>query len=282
MEPRLSPDGRSIAVTIFENSNYDIYRWDIDRPGLNRLTLDPGEDTSAIWHPTEDRLTFSSEASDTGVPTAPELYSMPVGGTTVERQEALSPPERTGIANYPSSYTPDGNTLVFAELDRLFNIWTLSADGRRSLLVDSPTSSEHSAVFSPDGNFVAYVSNVTGREEVWLRSYPGPGITRQISSEGGTEPVWSPTGRELFYRNGNQMLSVAIVFEPDFDPGVPERLFEVRYAMTNRPDTPRDYDVSVDGQRFLMVLGENEPFAHELRVVVNWFDELKRLVPTDN
>ena len=100
-----------------------------------------------------------------------------------------------------------------------------------------------------------------------------------VSAGGGTEPLWSPSGRELFYRNGDQMVAVPVTLEPQFDLGTAEVLFERRYAVTNRPDAPRNYDVSLDGQRFLMIEDEVAPFATELHVVTNWFEELKERVP---
>ncbi len=112
-----------------------------------------------------------------------------------------------------------------------------------------------------------------------MQPYPGPGGKWQISTEGGTEPVWNPNGRELFYRSGNKMMAVDISTQPGFAAGKPRVLFQGRYEPT--PATAPNYDVAPDGQRFLM-LKPNEPEAAaptQINVVLNWFEELKRRVP---
>ena len=127
---------------------------------------------------------------------------------------------------------------------------------------------------------MAYLSDESGRQESYVRPYPGPGRKWQISTDGGTEPVWNPNGRELFYRNGNKVMAVDIATEPVFAAGKPRLLFTGDYMRTSR-GIP-NYDVSRDGRRFLMV----QPSAQEnatptqIIVVLNWFEELKRLVPT--
>ena len=133
-------------------------------------------------------------------------------------------------------------------------------------------------MFSPDGRWLAYASDESGRTEVYIRPYEGPGPKEQISTAGGNEPVWAPDGRELFYRNGDQMIVVDITTEPTFSAGTPRVLFERRYAFTHRPDAPRNYDVARDGQRFLMIKSEQEAAVTQLNVVLNWFAELQRRV----
>ena len=134
-------------------------------------------------------------------------------------------------------------------------------------------------MFSPNGRWLAYVSNDSGKNEVYVRSFPGPGGKWPISSEGGTEPVWAPDGRELFYRNNEKMMAVPIESTSDFSPGVPVVLFEHRTTLS--PVHVPEYSVTADGRHFIM--GQGSAFAlTRLNVVVNWADELKRLVPTDN
>ena len=111
--------------------------------------------------------------------------------------------------------------------------------------------------------------------------YPGPGGKWQISTEGGAEPVWNSSGRELFYRGGDKMMSVEITMELEFSPAKPRLLFERAYEKS--PLTGfSNYDVTPDGQRFVMIGSEDVPAPTELTVVLNWFEELKRLVPTEN
>jgi eukaryotic-like serine/threonine-protein kinase len=134
--------------------------------------------------------------------------------------------------------------------------------------------------FSPDGHYIAYVSFESGRAEIYVRPYPGPGGKSQISTEGGTEPVWNPKGRELFYRSANKMMAVEITTKPTFSAGNPKMLFEGAYVPT--PRSFQDYDVSPDGQRFLMLKPSDaaEAASTQINVVLNWFEELKQKVPT--
>jgi serine/threonine-protein kinase len=126
---------------------------------------------------------------------------------------------------------------------------------------------------------MAYVSNESGPNEIYVQAYPGPGGKWQISTEGGTEPVWSRNGRELFYRNGNKMMAVDVATQPSFTGGKPRLLFEGPYVPT--PATFPNYDVSSDGQRFLMLKPSEsaEAAPTQINVVLNWFEELKRRVP---
>jgi hypothetical protein len=133
--------------------------------------------------------------------------------------------------------------------------------------------------FSPDGKWLAYSSDESGRREVYLQPYPGPGSKWQISSEGGQEPVWNPNGRELFYRSGSKIMAVEITTQPGFAAGRPKALFEGPYLPT--AGSFPYYDVSPDGQRFLMLKPvESQASAPtQINVVLNWFEELKRKVP---
>jgi Tol biopolymer transport system component len=134
--------------------------------------------------------------------------------------------------------------------------------------------------FSPDGRWLAYISNESGQFEIYVQPYPGPGGEWQISTEGGTEPAWNPNGRELFYRSGDKMMTVDIATQPGLAAGKPRLLFQGRYQLTQ--GTSPNYDVSPDGQRFLMLKpSETEASAPtQINVVLNWFEELKRKVPT--
>jgi eukaryotic-like serine/threonine-protein kinase len=133
--------------------------------------------------------------------------------------------------------------------------------------------------FSPDGRWLAYMSNESGRNEIYVQPYPGPGGKIQISTEGGAEPAWNPSGWELFYRNGDKMMAVDTAPQPSFAAGKPRVLFEGRYEPT--PATIPNYDVSRDGQRFLMLkpAEASEAAPTQINVVLNWFEELKHRVP---
>ena len=132
-------------------------------------------------------------------------------------------------------------------------------------------------MFSPDGRWLAYQSDESGRQEIYVRPFPGPGGRWPISTDGGTEPVWARSGRELFYRNGDKMMSAAVETKSTF--GKPKLLFEGHYETTIYTLLP-NYDVSHDGQRFLMTKSSNqESVRTQLNLVLNWSEELRRLSP---
>ena len=132
--------------------------------------------------------------------------------------------------------------------------------------------------FSPDGHWIAYNSRESSRDEIYVRPYPGPGGQWQISTDGGTEPAWNPKGRELFYRSGTRMMVVDVSTQPTFSAGKPKTLFEGSFVPT--PRSLANYDVSPDGQHFLMLKPSEQAQAPaQINVVLNWFEELKRRVP---
>jgi eukaryotic-like serine/threonine-protein kinase len=195
--------------------------------------------------------------------------------------EALTKSELAGN-NVPGSWSPDGQVLTFMEINAEtgYDIYTLPLkDGKPQPFLRTP-SLETAPRFSPDGHFIAYASDESGRVEVYVRPYPGPGGKWQISKEGGMEPVWNPKGRELFYRSGNKMMAVQVTTQPTFTAGKAKVLFERPYVPT--PRSFPDYDVSPDGERFLMLKpGESEETTStQINVVLNWFEELKQRVPT--
>ncbi len=134
------------------------------------------------------------------------------------------------------------------------------------------TFDEHAATFSPDGRWLAYVSDESGRSDVYIQPYPGPGGKWLVSTTGGgRDPVWSADGREIFYREGDKMMAVGVQTQPTFSLGRPRALFEGRYA---EAEVGRNYDVSPDGRHFVMIRSdEAEPPVH-LHVVLNWFEDL--------
>jgi Tol biopolymer transport system component len=180
---------------------------------------------------------------------------------------------------YPGSFSPNGQLLAFAEIhpDTVYDIRVLLLDDLEAQPFLRTPFTEGAPRFSQDGRWLAYVSDESGSLEIYVRSYPGPGGKWQISANGGVEPVWNPNGRELFYREGNKMMAVAITTEPAFSAGKPELLFEGRYMPT--PATFPNFDVSPDGKRFLMIKeSEQGEGITQINVVLNWSEELKRTV----
>ena len=187
-----------------------------------------------------------------------------------------------GVADLPLSFSPDGQLLVFIRVDPATqrDIWVLSMKDRqqRSLVLGTPAT-EGAARISPDGRWIAYVSDESGRPEIYVQSFPGPGGKWQISTDGGIEPAWSRNGRELFYRSGDRMMAVPVTSQAaSFTAGRPAVLFEGSYVASTFPLAGVTYDVTPDGKRFLMLKEQATSTTH-INVVVNWFEELKRLVP---
>jgi Tol biopolymer transport system component len=267
--PRLSPDGKEVTLQdqSAEGSGWDIWINDLERGSRTRLTFQESNGYP-IWTPDGTRITFASNRSGSW-----NLYWKSADG--IGEAEPLLTREH---AQFPISWSPDGKTLAFVEENPNTggDLWVLSLEGDASPILNSPRD-EGAARFSPDGRWLAYVSNESGREEVYVQPYPGPGKRLQISNEGGREPVWSAGGQELFYRNGEEMMAVMVETELEFEAGTPSTLFKGRYAHTIWPN----YDISPDGQRFLMIK-EAEEGQDQINVILNWAEELQRLVPTDN
>ncbi len=279
MSPSLSPDGQQVTVITREGSNYDVWVSEVARGTLTRLTSHPGEDHAPIWTPDGKQVTFASDIAGQ----APALFWRPAdrSGPQVPLLENEEP-----RARIPTSWSPDGQTLAFSEIVNPVtgdDIWILPREGEQKPWAFLDTEfDETGAMFSPDGRWLAYMSNETGRDEVYLQplSVNGPRGTKQVSVGGGTEPVWAPDSRELFYRDGDKMMAVAIETEPELSVGTPRLLFEKRF-LPGPIWARRNYDISPDGQRFLMIQREQDLVPTEIIVILNWFEELKRLVPTD-
>jgi Tol biopolymer transport system component len=211
------------------------------------------------------------------------FWQMADGSGSLER---LTTSDNTQTAN---SWSPDGQLLAFHEIDPALqrDIWVLrmgdtspsSGQVRKAQPFLRTRFDEAGPRFSPDGRWLAYISNESGRYEIYVQPFPGPGGKWQISSDGGTEPLWNRNGRELFYRSGDKMMAVDIATLPSFAAGTPRMLFEGQYVPA--PGASPNYDVSPDGQRFLMLKPiEQAAGPTQINVVLNWFEELKRRVPT--
>ncbi len=162
-----------------------------------------------------------------------------------------------------------------------YDVWILPIEGERKPVpfLETPFR-DLAAQFSPDGRWIAYLSDESGRLEVYVRSYPGPGPRHQISANGGFDPLWARDGKEIFYRtDDDKMMVVPVQLTPEFEAGKPKMLFEGRFP-TQHNEVLR-YDITPDGQRFVMVESEEESLPTEIVVLLNWFQELKRLVSTE-
>jgi serine/threonine-protein kinase len=262
---------------------YEIWIRDLDRGTDTKLTS-KGMAEFPVWTPDGKRLVF--DWLEAGVP---NLYLQPADGS--------APMERLTTSDhfqYPSSMTPDGETLAFveetAETDRDIYFLNMRDRSVRSFLKSA--NFECYPEFSPDGKWIAYVTDESGREEVYVRPYPEGRGRFQISHQGGTLPVWAPDGKRLFYQclSSRMTLDDAWVYDvwavdietrSGFAPGKPRRLMELEGFMRGTP--VRCWDISPDGRRFLTVKFEETPFRPitDLVFVQNWFEKLRRLVPVE-
>jgi Tol biopolymer transport system component len=269
--PRLSPDGRRVAATIAEQET-QIWLYDLSRDTLTRLTFQGGLNLTGGWTPDGKRIAFLSNKEGSGN----IFWQLADGSGGLER---LNTGEYVQV---PASWSPDGQLLAFIEVNPTTgrDIWVLRLGDRKPQPFLRTPFNETAPRFSPDGRWLAYVSDESGGNEIYVQPYPGPGGKWQISTEGGTEPIWNRNGRELFYRSGDKMMAVDIAIQPSFAAGKPKVLFEGPYQPT--PTTAPNYDVSPDGQRFLMLKPSEQAQAAptQINVVLNWFEELKRRVPT--
>ena len=173
----------------------------------------------------------------------------------------------------------DGRTLAFTDIESNPDIWLATVgDAAAAHAFLQTEDNEQAPTFAPDGRRLAYVSNETGRREVYVQSFPDGGSKRQISTDGGSEPVWSADGRQIFYRNGDTMMVVDIENDPVSVASRPRVLFEQRFATLPFFVGTRNYDVTADGERFLMIKDEAQS-SGVINIVLNWFEELKARVP---
>jgi Tol biopolymer transport system component len=272
----ISPDGRRIALDIREPDN-DIWIWDVERETLARLTTDDGPNFGLAWSPDSERVAFQTPGDG-------EIYWQAADGAS-----AAQP---LGVAGQPSDITLDGRIIYSSA----------SAGGSRDVLMASvdrgspePTpllassANERNASVSPNGRFIAYNSNESGRPEVYVRPFPDVSGGRwQISTTGGTRPIWNPNGTELVYFDGPEnpaaaastaVMAVPIEYDPVFRAGVPRKLFEGEYLAPNAD--LHTYDMAPDGQRFVMIKAAEADEQVRLILVQSWVEELKRLVPAN-
>ena len=278
--PRISPDGKEISLSVGDPGSYN-QQWiyDLEDDSLSRLTFEEERSGSSAWSPDSKWLIFQSgNQGEGGMVRKPADGSLP--------QERLTSTRETGGRQMPNSWSSDGRFLAFSHARQAretgWDIGILPLEGENEPEYIIATSAlECCARFSPNGQWLAYVSNESGIDQVYVRPFQGPDTKRLISEEdeGGGEPVWSPDGKELFYRTVDKMMVVSIESQGQrLRAGGPRMLFEGSYVNHSTPPGFQYYDISPDGKRFLMM---TEEIQTQINVVLNWFEELKRLVPTN-
>jgi serine/threonine-protein kinase len=274
-EMSLSADGQRVALRLAK-ANDDIHVFDFPRGSLTRFTYEGGDEQNPVWTPDGTRVAYSSQRGGT-----PTMYWKTADGNgTPERILTPQNPQR------PSSFSADGKFLAYTETHPQtgLDIWTVRLDDRSPRqpepFLRTPFQ-EDLPLFSPDGRWLAYRSNESGRMEVYVARFPGAAVKRQISVDAGDQPLWAPDGKQVFSANGNRIMSVDLNTESGLNPAKPRTLFERTFS-TSSADAGQwghTYAVFPDGKRFLFVENDARPEVHELRVVLNWFEELKARVP---
>ncbi len=294
--PRLSPDGTRVALGVLDEE-IDIWIWELVRETLTRFTFDPRPDTHPVWTPDGQRVLFRSLRALPG-----NLFWQAADGTGAVERLTENPNNQ-----YPGAFSSDGTRLVFREETTTTgaDLMVLALEGGRRAQPSSPgvggpgrsstsdvrplvqtTFDELNGEISPDGRWVAYQSNESRQDEIYVRPFPDANSGRwQISTGGGTRPLWARSGKELFYVGpSGAVMSATVEGESTFRAGNPTRLFEGPYFMA-AGQAGRTYDVSPDGKRFLMikVAGASNETSTPTSIVVieHWFEELKRLVATN-
>jgi serine/threonine-protein kinase len=274
--PRISPDGKRVALDVSGNGARDVWIWDLQRATMELFTKnDPSGNPIVTWSPDGRELVFGSERSGVS-----NVYRQPADGSG-EPQRMFE----SDAMQMPISYTPDGRLLVSVGVPgQQRDIYLATLNGRRHIepLIHSPAN-ELWAEVSPDGHWIAYDSDESGQFEVYVRPFPDAyaGGRWQVSTGGGRQSLWSHDGRELFYRDfSGALMSVPVTPGPQFKPGRPVKVLDGRgYSGAGAQGGGRTYDVAADGSRFLMVKPTEPAGSPQLVVVLNWFEELVRLAP---
>ncbi len=267
LHPRLSPDGRQVAVTIREprEGREAVWVLDLERGTRTRFTAEDAVSRWPVWTHDGTRIAFVSSQEGSSF----DLYWKPVDGSAEAR--VLLARERLMI---PLSWTAASRTMAYYEIeqDLVADIWTLPDEGEPSPVVVS-SFDDRAAMFSPDGRWLAYVSDESGGDQVYVRPYPGPGAAIPISRGGAIAPGWSRDGREVYFRSRDGMMVVPVGADDTF--GAPRVLFEQQYAISPIGRGNPNYDVAADG-RFLMVRNlPREGGVSPIYVVLNFWEELK-------
>jgi len=277
LHPRIAPDGASVTL-YSQDQEFDIWRWDVARTMLTRLTFDRSLDTNPALTPDSRRLIFSSERAGTR-----NLFWQAADGTGAVERLTDSPNRQNA-----GEVSPDGTRLIFTELAPKTgsDVMQVELDGTRRVtpLVRTPLE-EQNGILSPDGRWLAYEANDSGRFEVYVRPFPGVNDGYwQVSTGGGTRPLWAPNGEELFYLSpAGALMSIGVERGRSWAATSSTLVIKEGYFTVPAGSFGRTYDISPDGQRFLMLKeggGSEQATAPINFIVVQHFDEeLKRLVP---
>jgi len=259
----ISPDGSTVAFDRRNGSEFDIWLHDLVRGAESRFTFGPKGNSFPAWSGDGTHIAFSSSRTSAG-----DIYQRALGGTAMDE-----PLDTDELTKRPTDWSRDGKYILEesnAAGQTRNDVWMLPTSDKKPVRVLNSEFVEGEGRLSPDGHWLAYRSNESGRNEIYVVSFPTPTAKSKVSTSGGTWPVWSRDGRELFYKGGDDKLravKVRIVGDK-FDAGLPEELFGIRLPSNGR------YDVSKDG-RFLVPMQVEQAAVVPLTIVQNWQAGLK-------
>jgi Tol biopolymer transport system component len=263
--PAISPDGRQVAISAFQSATADLWLVDTERDVSSRFTFNDATEFSPVWSPDGTELLYASNRE---------------GFYNIYRQSVSRPAEEHRLAEaaahqYPTDWSPDGRTIVLTNVDprTQADIWTMPAAGGPQTPLLATSFNEYAARLSPDGQWLAYTSDESGRLEVYALRFPSGRDKTQLSTQGGSLPQWRADGRELFYLDANRTVSaVAVTLGAVLKPGRPIRVFDVPVDTSIGSLHAVHFAVSPDGQRFL--LGVSAINQTTTSVVMNWEQRL--------
>jgi serine/threonine-protein kinase len=274
--PRLSPDGTRLSLTVLRDDNWDVWVYDLERGVSTRLTFEESVDTEQIWSPDGGYVIFSSDRNGPD-----NLYRKRSDGSgELERVVEGDSPQ------WASSWSHDGRFVTYMTATTALDLWVAPVDGKGTpeLFLSTPFA-ESDGAFSPDGRWLAYASDESGRSEIYVRPFPPGGGKWQVSDGGGGYPRWSGDGRELFYRTDEGIMVASVEVTGDtFRAGKPRPVLEGAFrgglgGLGLAGNTFADWDVTPDGQRFIMFPSVDDSGQVEhphVTLVTHWFDELRR------
>jgi serine/threonine-protein kinase len=266
--PRISPDGRRVAVTLGVGGRGNIWIFDLAGAAQPLKLTFKDHNTFPVWSPDGRQIAFLSVA-----PSGAHVFSLPADGSAVEPQQLT----KGTSAELPLAWSPDGAFLLFYGAPT--RLWTLRMSDRSPSPWSSSRFEEFGGTFSPDGRWVAIASNQSGPQEVWVRPFAGSGAPVRVSSGGGHDPVWARDGQDLFYTNGSRLMAVRVTTNPEtFRSEPPRVLFEGPFVHDDSDSNLRYFDTAPDG-RLLMIEPVETAKAPTIVLAQHWDEELKRLLP---
>jgi Tol biopolymer transport system component len=247
--PRISPDGRRLSVSIETGQAEHVWTCELPACGnLVQFTKTGTLNSQGIWTPDGQRLGFYSNVQG---PQA--AYWQAADGSGAP--ERLTPPLNPPVAQHLRGWSPNGQfgVMYHATPATQSDIYLLRMSDRVEFPFLATPAIEGGARYSPDGNWLAYMSTQSGGPQVYIQEMPGDRRFRQVSTDGGTQPIWNPKGGELFYRSGNRLMAVQITTGASFSVSQPRIVFDRQYWASPVAQTNAGWDVAPDGQRFLMI-----------------------------